>query len=470
MDVTKASVRVFISQTVNSLLVFLGFTYLARTEGANNIGIFFLFQSSLSILAIIADLGIRRAVEKRISEGDQPHRMFSAGLLVKLIPLALITLLIFIFKSQISIYIGADVALLLALAIIAQELFRLSLSTLRGELRVVTTSDIKILYHLTWIGGGILLTTLGYGIDSLMYTLVAGYLTLAIYSFWISDISFVMPTMSHIKSIFSYSKFNFATRLGGQFYNWVDIAIIGYFLTQSHVGAYEIAWKITVLSLLISKSIGTSIFPQISKWSNNQDNKRIQSLFRAAILPPLLLSIPLFVGSVILAEDILIIVYSPEFAIAAIPLIILSAEKVFQGVHTIVGRTLLAIDQPHLAARATILSLIVNVFLNIILIYWFGLLGAAIATGTASLMNVILHYHYLTKFIDFDIPRKNISYILSSSLFMGSIVFSIKMSITISSIPVLIGVITFGGIIYLIPLMFVPDIRSILFRATRSLV
>jgi len=468
MDITKSSVRMFLSDTSSSVLRFLGFIYLARIAGAADLGIFFLFQSLLAISSIIADLGIRRSVEKRVSEDSEPHSMFTAGLFGKSFALAGMSTIILTFGTTINSYVGEQVALLLVLGIISQEVFRFSESVLRGELRVVRTANIKFIYHVVWILGGILLYQNNFGIKSMMYSLILGYTLLAIYSFKISSTGINIPNKSHFQSIFSFSKYNFVSRLGGQFYNWVDVAIIGFFMTQADVGAYEIAWKITLFALLVSKAIGTSIFPQISKLDSENNIDKVQSILSGSIVPPLALTIPIFVGTTLLSESILSIVYSEEFAIASVALIVLSAEKIFQGVHAIIGRTLLAINKPNLAARATLISLLFNIILNIVLIYNFGLLGAALATALASLINIGLHWKYLTEYLQIPIPTHEISHICLSSVVMGVAVWGLKQALELNSIIVLGSIILSGGGVYIIALLTSKDIRNQAIRLTKS--
>jgi len=136
MNIAQSSLKLFIAKTASAALQFIGITYFARELGAAPMGVFFLFQALLGMLAIPADFGLRGAVEKRISEGKSQGTFLSSALALKAIPIITIVLAIVSFRSLINNYIGADIAKLLAVAIVLQEIAQLSVVVLKGELRV----------------------------------------------------------------------------------------------------------------------------------------------------------------------------------------------------------------------------------------------------------------------------------------------------------------------------------------------
>nr|WP_244880104.1 polysaccharide biosynthesis C-terminal domain-containing protein [Natrinema pellirubrum] len=61
-----------------------------------------------------------------------------------------------------------------------------------------------------------------------------------------------------------------------------------------------------------------------------------------------------------------------------------------------------------MAAYATIASISLNLLLNIVLIWEFGIVGAAIATTISFAANTTLHIYYLNRFIDINLPLKEV--------------------------------------------------------------
>lgn len=463
MNIGRSSLKIFLANAIGAGANFLGVIIFSRELGASLLGIFFLFEAILGIVAIPANFGLRDAVEKRISEGTEQGAFLTAALLTKLIPLTIISAGILLYRPSVNSYLGADLAVWLVIVLLFREYGQLSLFILRGKLRVGETAILQLIRQVGWLIGGVLLIQLGYGVESLVYSLLLGYGLVLTWGWHKVSINIQWPTFDHVRSLFDYSKFSVVSSIGGYFYNWMDVALIGLFLTQEHVGAYEISWRVTMVVMLFSSAIATTIFPQVSRWDAKETMEQIENLIPIAITYSMLIVVPAFFGTLVLSRDILSLVFDVELDLAWLALIILMGEKIFQSIHVVIGRSLQAIDQPELAAFATILSIIINFVLNIFLILEFGIIGAAIATMVSFTVNTVLHTYYLGQFIYLDIPYKKIGWILLSAAGMSVVVRATTTVLTVKTLPKLIGLALLGTITYtIIILLFRPlrvDIR-----------
>lgn len=448
MDIAKASVKLFVANLASAGLQFLGIAIFARELGASELGIFFLFQALLGLLSIPADFGLRGAVEKRISEGETPGAYISSAILLKSAPIGIIILGILLFRSYINSYLGAEFALLLILAIVLQEAAQLTVFILKGELRVGETAALNVIKYGTWAAGGAILINLGYGSEGLVYSLLVGLGLVLVWGGFKSSISLGRPSIDHTRSLAAYGKYNVISSVGGYFYSWMDIAIIGLFLTQAHVGAYEVAWRVTAVTLLFSKAIATTLLPQISQWDAEGARDRIETVVYESITPSMILVIPAFFGTLVFSREILGLIFGLEFTIASIVLVILAGEKILQSVHLIFGRALQAIDRPDLAARATVISVSLNLILNVVLILSFGIIGAAIATSLSFAVNAILHGKYLSNFISINMPYLEVGWCFLSAAVMALLLLGVKFIVNDWTLSSLIISIAFGMVIY----------------------
>ncbi len=459
MNLARSSVKLFLANTVGAGLQFLGITFFARELGASQMGIFFLFQALLGILAIPADFGLRGAVEKRISEGNSPGQFLSSAIVLKLVPIIVIVLGILLSRPWLNSYIGAEVAVLLALAIVLQEVAQLSIVVLKGELRVGETAVLNVANQAIWVGGGALLISYGLEAEAMIYSLLVGLGIMLIWGWYKSSVILEKPTVSHVRSLFDYGRYNVVSSIGGYFYSWMDVAIIGLFLTQAHVGAYEVAWRVTAVSILFSNAIAMTIFPQVSEWSADGANDRIESLIAVVMTPSLFFVIPAFFGTVMFSQEILQFIFGQEYTTAAVVLIVLMGDKVFQAIQLVVGRSLQAINKPGLAARATVVSVVSNAVLNVVFVLEFGILGAAFATVASSLLNDLLHLIYLRRFIRVRFPHREISECVLAALVMTGALLLIEAVYKIGSLVDLAGFIFVGVIIYCITALLLPNLR-----------
>lgn len=470
MNLARSSLKLFGANTASSAIQFLGLAYFARVLGPSPMGVFFLFQALLGMLAIPADFGLRGAVEKRISEGGARGRYLSGAVLMKVAPTAVIVAAILLFEPLVNDYLGADLAVLLAAAIVLQELAKLAVAVLKGELRVGETAVLRVARQATWLVVSVVLVTRGFGPVALVYGLLAGLGVVLVWGWYKVSVVPSRPSRRDARSLFDYGKHNVVSSIGGYFYNWMDVAIIGLFLTQSHVGAYEMAWRVTSVVILLSRSIATSIFPQVSQWSAGDAHEKIEALLPEALTPSLILVVPAFFGTLLLAEEILGLVFGPEYTIAALALVILMFDQVTEGGQIILGRALQAVDRPDLAARATLVSVGLNLVLNVALVVEFGITGAAVATMVSSLVGgLALHALYLSRLITIEVPYREIGGCVGAAVGMALLLRAVIPIVVVDGLPELVAVIVAGVATYAVGLLVFPAIRRKVLSQSRAL-
>lgn len=461
MNISKSSSKLLFARIGNTIIGFIGVTLFARELGAAGIGVFFLFEATLGLLAIPADFGVRGAVEKRISEGKNKSRIFFAGAGMKMALIPLLILIVFVFRTRLNSYIGADVAVYLGIALVLKEISLLIANVIKGELRVGEMAELQLIRQIVWVSVAITLIFYGLGHLSLIFGLMAGYFAIFIWGANKTTIPFEIPSFEDFKSVFEFAKYNcLVSTVSGFLYKWTDIVIIGFILTSSDVGGYEIAWRVSSIVLLTAPAISAAIFPQMSAWDAGNRLDEIQSLFADTMLPVLVIPIPALFGVVVLAEDILTIVFGSEFGFAWLALIVLMVERIARSIYKILSRTLRAIDRPRLAAQATAVSIVANVSLNIILILNFGILGAAIATTTATLINTGLHLFYVRKYITISFPAREITWCIISAGIMAVLLHLLERGIKMDSLPVLIAIILTGAVVYFVFIFLSESIRT----------
>jgi len=460
MNIARSSVKLSIAHGLTALITFGGVAVFANLLPPSELGTYFLFEALVGVLAIPADFGIRGAVKKRISEDNAPGQMLSSALLMKLLPMTIIIAGVILFSGFISTYVGSDIAVLVVLGILGSEFYKLGIGILSGELRVGETATIRLTHKAIWFAAGYVFIQYGLGVSGIIYGLLLAYALPFIWAMVKRSTPFRRPSMEQFQSLTAYSKYNFLSSLSGYFYSWMDVLVIGLFLTSSHVGSYEIAWRVTAVVILGSRAIAQTIFPQVSRWDANRAIDRIERLIPRTITPSLLIAIPAFFGTVLLSREILTYVFDPEYATAWLVLIVLMGEKILQSVHVIIGRSLKAIDHPELAAKAAIIAMVVNLVLNLVLIWQFGIIGAAVATVASFGLNTFLCMKYLSRFLRVEIPWREIGWLLLASTGMASILRGVLSIVAIDSLPRLLGIIAFGAVLYGAFVLLSPTLRA----------
>jgi len=467
MNVPRAATKIFIANGTGTVLATVGLIFFARELGSFELGVFFLFQSMFSLLIVPVEFGMGRAVVKRVSEGGDLGEIFSSAAIIKTIPLLLISAGILVFRGSIDEYLGADLAVFLIIALTLRAFATLMLSVLRGQLRVDESAFPLLSKQIVYVSLGAVLVVSGFGAKALVYALLAGIavkLSLATYR---SSLSIGRPARDTARSLVDFSIYSFVSSAGWFVHNWIDILIIGFILSQSEVGVYEVAWRVSAIVLLFSRSLATTIFPQISEYDGEDAIEQIESLLGEAITPALFLVVPAFFGALLFSTEILTFVFGAEYASGSLVLVILLFGKGFEALFYIIGYALQGIDRPDLSAKAGLLTLLLNVILNVALISMFGILGAAVATVLSFVANTILHWYFLSRFVTLDWPLRRLAGVLAASLVMAGVLLAIRGLVEPTSLLRLLVLIGIGVGAYMASAFAVPSLRTMIVQNVR---
>ena len=208
------------------------------------------------------------------------------------------------------------------------------------------------------------------------------------------------------KSLFRDSWPLMFSSLAVTIYMKVDKIILKVMLGDAAVGVYDAAVRLCEGWYFIPVAISSSLFPAIisAKKINNQlYNTRLQKLYDLLAWISILIAIPISLFS----RQIINFLYGADF-IGASPVLsiyIWAGVPVFLGAAT--SQYLIAENYTIISLIRTTIGMVLNIILNIILIPYMGIVGAAVAT--------IISYLVATFFIAF-IPktRKQISMMIKS--------------------------------------------------------
>lgn len=470
MNVAASTFKHFLAQSTGSVVAFVGTVVFARELDPERLGMFFLFQATIGMLGLVADLGLNGATTKRLSESEGPESILTTAILLKLVITLLLAFALVLAEPWTTEYFGANLTVFLVAGVLLQTGATFAVSVIEGELRVDQTAFPEAAKQLVWVVAGAILLHLGYGVPGVITGLLLGFVAMGMLAWRHRSTEFGRPGWSEARSLARYAGFAAITSVGGYVYNWLDIALIGYFLTRSDVGVYEVAWKVSVVVLIMSRALARSLFPVVSRLIEENRTREIEALIPKAMTVSLYLVIPACVGALLLGEEVLQVVFGPEYSESALVLVVLVAATVPEALQQVVGRTLLGLDRPELAARATGVAVLLNVVLNLLLIPSIGLIGAALATTVASLVGGFgLHVYYLSRHIRLLFPIKDIGWCLVAVFVMAAVVVGVTKFVDAGRWPGLATTLMLAAITYVATTSANRNLRSLLARLISGL-
>ena len=469
MDIRDAVVKLFSARVLLSVIEFVAIAYFTQNLGAAALGSFFLYQSFIGIAAILSNLGLRRAAEKELSAGENTGEVITTTVLLKTALVLPFLLLIGLGHNYIDSYIGIiGVSPYLALGLITTQARRLVFRLLAGQMRVGQTASLRVIGKILWVLVGAGLIYMGMDALAILIGFIVGDLAMLTGGLVRLDLAYAKPTVERAHSLLSYGKYIFLRSSGSYIYSWMDVAVLGFFVPNAAVGAYEIAWRVASVSLQLTNSIRESIFPRISELHAEGKSHEIRQILTQWIQPPLYMTIPGLFGAVVLGYETLGIPFGQEVVIAVPVLVIFMAEKVIRTGHLLYSATIYAMDRPELGYRGEVIALATNLVLNLSLIPVYGIIGAAVATTISSAVAALINGYYLSSLIQLNLPWPQIAWSGVCGILMAGAVYMLKPTLPTGWPGLLIGVST-GVLLYGSLLLASGSIREEMFAIKENL-
>ena len=429
MKLGQTSVVVFLSKFVGSALGFVATLYFARELGAEVIGIYALVMTVVGWLILVAELGIGEALIKRISEGEQKGAYLTAAIVWVLSLAAVISIATIFGQPLLESYISAFdqyVAISVIWFIVAIIFIKLFYGTvfrlLKGERKV----HIAGLLNPIQVGGQSLiqigLVFLGYGLlGMLVGSILGGILVGLLGLVWVTTRP-SRPRKHHFRSLFDYAKFSWLGKFKHRAFNEIDILLLGVFVPTALVGVYSVVWSLSKFVQLFGSAIKSAMFPEISYTSSQDSDQAAAGMVEDSLAYTGLIAIPGLVGGVILSDRLLQL-YGEEFVEGTTVLgLLILAVLIFSYQKQLMGG-LNGLDRPDLAFRVNAVFIALNASLNLVLIWQYGIEGAAVASVFSTAVSFVLAYYMLSQMISFDFPYAQIARQWTAALAMGAIVF-----------------------------------------------
>lgn len=451
MDLDKTSLSLYVSRILVSVVGFAGTIYFARTLGASGLGVYFTFETVVVVLGVFGRVGVDNAIVKRLSqsETDAQRGVYLGGaLLLVAVPFAVVSAGVLLFAGRLNAVIELAIAPLVVLTLALTVGRQLVIATLRGERRVATSGGVELLGELCRVGASVALVLSGFEVLGLVYGYVLGRVATVVVGVPLLKTRPRMPTRETLRSIFDFSKYTAGLDLSFLAYSWLDTLLLAVLATKAAVGVYEAAWRISAVTMLAGQAIGVSLGPNVSSWHADGKYEAIENAFTSATTYALVLVFPAIVGTAVLGDSVMGVLYDFEVASGATVLVVLVAGTVFQALRDIVQSTLLGMERQRTAFWVNVTTLGANFVLNLLLIPKYQILGAAVATVATAGIAALAQFWLLRRTISARLDRTAIAWQAGAALFMGSVVYALTTVISPTTIPRLFALVGAGAAVY----------------------
>jgi O-antigen/teichoic acid export membrane protein len=438
---------------------------LTKNLSINDYGIWIQITTTIVLIPNIATLGLpytfiryfsAETNKKKIQEG------FYSIAFISIISTFIISILLLVFSKSIASAIfnnNINIVLVLIIIIFFASINSLLINYFRTFqqmkiysifLLIQTYTGVLVVSYFVINGSGIYEATLGLLISYLISFLIMIF-------FIISSIGFKIPKFEKIRE---YLSFGLPTIPGNLSYWMVDSSdryIIGLLLGTSFVGYYSPGYTLGNIIIMFLAPFSLLLPSILPKYYDENNIDMVKIFLNYSLKYFLLIAIPSTFGLSLLSKPILMILTTPDIALNGYLITpFITFSTLLFGIYAIISNIVVLNKKTKIIGTVWVLAAFSNLLLNILIVPYFGIIGAAAVTLFAYIIAFGLTFYYTNKYFEF---RLNLNFIFKSVF--SSIIMSILI-IRINPISLLNIILTvfIAFVIYMVTLFLLKGIKT----------
>jgi O-antigen/teichoic acid export membrane protein len=249
--------------------------------------------------------------------------------------------------------------------------------------------------------------------------------------------TFKVNLKQHIKPILII----FASSVASTIYVNSDKTILGLLSDDYHVGLYSASVNVYTVLKICMISLIQVLLPRLSNYVAHNKFSEYRSsatyIFRIFIV----FLLPIVTGCFMISKDILLVVGGASYVDASTSLRILSLALVFSILATFyTNAVLLPFQEEQIVMKATVISALVNVLLNLVLLRNFQQNGAAFTTLLAELIMFLYQFCYGKRHFKLDVDFRFYASVLLGCVWIIASVWLVGRAVSSLAVRVILEV------------------------------
>ncbi len=392
---------IFASDIVNRVATFIIYALVARYLGTYKFGQMSLAWTFFQTFQLLAIAGLQTFVTREVSRNRDETDVYLLNSSLSVTGFSVVSIIIMLLVSYFMAYAADTQAIIMlmalgllpyALSIICDAIFQAW-----EQMHFITYTNLFV----NILKVGLIFALLNVGLD---LTAIVIILFISHVLTWIVKLALIFryisrPTINFSMPFIIKTAKSTLTFLGIDglmaFMSSYEVILLSKMAGEVEVGLFNAANQVMVPISLVFQSILVGVFPLVCKSFSDTGVENLKRISEQLLELLLLLVIPSAVGIYFLAEDILLLLYGNEdFSMAVIALQVLVGVLILRVFTQVLGRALLASLRERTTLRILMIDLITSAILGPILIWNYGIFGAALTSLIVRIIDFIQHYVY----------------------------------------------------------------------------
>jgi len=427
--IARSSILLLTGQIVNLGIAAVYAIALARYLGVTGFGLLSIAIAFTAVFAPLTNLGLTTLATREVARDKSLASKYLGNLITIQVALAGGTFCLIALAAHILRYPQETVTLIyiLALSVVCASFTNVFYSLFRAfekmeyeSLGLILTAVATLIVIVYGIFAGL-------GVVWFAFAYLLGSFTVTIYCLVVYGLKFSLPhTEIDVRFWKRIVPDALPFALSGLFatiYFYIDSVLLSVMKGAEAVGWYNAAYRLIMVLVFIPMITSTAIFPAMARfYGTAKDSFRL--IYDRYFKYMAIISVPLGVGTTLLASQIITLIFGVSYDNSAIALQILIWATVFIFLAAAFLRLFETSNRQMIVTKITAAGMVENVTLDLILIPRFSYVGTSIAT-VATELTILLLCVGVSSRIGYTLSKNNLAglaKVSAASLLMGLLI------------------------------------------------
>jgi O-antigen/teichoic acid export membrane protein len=429
---------------------------LARCFGDIAFGKYSFAIAFTALFAVLMDLGFNQLTIREVARDKALAKKYMGNILIIKLLLSLI-FFVFVVAAVNLMHYPSDTKTIVyifgAYTVLSSfgGLFR---AVFHAFEKMEYDSLLTIIQQVIVVSIGLTLLFLGYNLIQVVSVFLLGGIINVVFSSVVMVKKFVKPEFELDLNFWKTSIINAIpfglTAIFVIIYVRIDTVMLSMMVGDAPVGWYNAA-VILILGLIFIPSVFLgAVFPAFSKlYMSSIDS--LKNAYEKAFKYLFIILFPIAVGTTLLADKFILLLYGEQFIHSIIALQILIWWNVFGALNWLFSTILLSINKEKIVAVSTGIGAILNVVLNLFLIPIMSYVGASITTVITEIILFVLLFYFVSTYL-YRLPLLKVTAkTIAAGVVMGICIyyiqsFNVLIVVAIAIVIYFLALVSFGGI------------------------
>ena len=398
-ELLSKSSSAFVFKIIGSLLGYVFLLLVTRNSGAESWGIFVLCMALLNITSILSrfgvDIALLRFVAQLKEKMEEVKGIYFQGISLVLFLSILFSVLLFFFSDIVAELVFRKPQLtpyfqVIAFTLIPFTIIHINVQTYRGLKRI---KEFAFFQDTSKFLFAVIIFVLLFYFTAIEAIIIPIYSFLfAVFIIMIISSYGLLKSFKGVQLIKKISqkeivKTSFPMMLSSSILlliAWSDTIMIGIFKTEADVGVYNVALKLAMITGIVLGAVNSIVAPKLSETFNNNRLDEFRELVKQSTRIIFFCTLPILI-ILFLFPELLLSFFGTEFMIAKTTLLILLVGQVGNAMSGSVGYILQMTGKEKTVQNILLITLIINILLNLYFIPRYGIEGAAFSSAFSLL-------------------------------------------------------------------------------------